>query len=100
MHHRFDVVGLKNLFKFFLIGEIPFYKESIFDGLTVPSLEVIIDDGLMALTEKLFDHMASYITSPSSDEDRGHSNLSIEDGPYKKFIKDLRLLCQRNERFR
>jgi hypothetical protein len=68
MHHGLNVEGTQCLPEFFCIGEITFDERSILNGLSMSGLEVVVDDGLMALAEQFLYNVASDVTCSPGDK--------------------------------
>jgi hypothetical protein len=68
MHDSLNWVGLKNLFQFLLIREVPFYEKGTVCGISMTGLKIIKDDGLTVLVKEFPDHMASDVSRPARDK--------------------------------
>jgi hypothetical protein len=44
------------------------YKGSVLDGLSMSCLEVVVDDGLIALAQQFLHHVASNVTCSPGDK--------------------------------
>ena len=69
MHGRIDLMGLKGLFNPLSIRKVPFYKEDILYSFSMAGLEIIENDGPVALTEKFLYDVASNVSGSTCNKD-------------------------------
>ena len=78
MHDRVDSMGKEGFLQGFRVGQISNHKRTVPDGLSMPCLEVVVDDRFVAMAFQLLNDMASDVSSPSGDKNgRNIRGLSL-----------------------
>jgi hypothetical protein len=71
-------MGTEGFLQGFRVGQISEHKRTVPDSLSMPSLEVVVDNRLITMAFQLFNDMASDVSSPSGDKNsRNIRDLSL-----------------------
>jgi len=79
MHDRIDRMGTECFLQSFGVGQISEHKRTGSDSLSMPCLEVVVDNRFITVAFQLLNDMASDVSSSSGDKnDRNVRGLSIQ----------------------
>jgi len=79
MHDRIDRMGTECFLQSFRVGQISEHNRSVPNRLSMPCLEVVVDNRFITVAFQLLNDMASDVSSPSGDKDsRNVRGLSIQ----------------------
>jgi hypothetical protein len=89
-------MGTESFLQDFRVSQISEHKRIVPDSLSMPCLEVIVDNRFVTMAFQLLNDMASDVSSPSGDKyGRNMRDLSIWDNPNnRKIIRASEERCQ------